>query len=451
MNTKNIMDRAIGLADLQNSGYITFEDKLYSLNESYRDVYEYVTKGDDDFFLKSATLDNTTIVVLDDNQYTIDLPTDFYKLRTITWDDNGTWREVPRFPINIRERITGFPSYRMQDGKIWVSGIATASASYPNLKIDYYPSAVDMTVPDAPLAYSALSIVPTSMAYTGVGRTIIYTTGSNIRAYSLDTLVDSLLYTSAGIADLGYLNGHIYFRKGGEVWRGSTDLVSTMVPAAITATAGAVVTTTLMWGYVYWSTATQCWRCNLDGTGPVLRQNVAINYVASWGIGIPNYGYINGAGTLIIDTGLSSGVAVSQIAGDNTYLYYRTPTGNVYRMLPTLVAGVYTSILLATDVAYMGVYGNHRLPIYTTDGKIYALSTYPPIDLTFNQNIAYEIMAYQCAIDFKRKNNSPPESIANLSTRLEALWSRFSSQRGADDYKPERIQNYYYNGASTWR
>ncbi len=34
MTTKDIVDRAVLLADLQNSGYITYEEKLASLNES---------------------------------------------------------------------------------------------------------------------------------------------------------------------------------------------------------------------------------------------------------------------------------------------------------------------------------------------------------------------------------------------------------------------------------
>jgi hypothetical protein len=116
-------------------------------------------------------------------------------------------------------------------------------------------------------------------------------------------------------------------------------------------------------------------------------------------------------------------------------------------MLPTLVAGVFTARLLATGVAYMGVYGDNRLPVFLTDGTIQALSTYPPMTLTFPANIAYEIMAYRCAADFKRKNGADATA---LLARSEELWGRFSSQKHADDYKPERIQNARYGSNSLW-
>jgi hypothetical protein len=182
MTTKDVIDRAIGLADLQNSEYITQADKTASLNESYRDIYERITKADDDFFLKSATLSTASIVIIDINQFTIDLPTDFFKLRTVNWDDNGQWREIGRFPINQRNRASSMPSYRLRGGKLWISGVSTVGTLAPTIRIDYYPEAEELTVPESPLLVPGLAVVPTSMCYTPNGRTIIYTTGSDIHA-----------------------------------------------------------------------------------------------------------------------------------------------------------------------------------------------------------------------------------------------------------------------------
>jgi hypothetical protein len=448
MTTKDVIDRAVLLADLQNSGYITFEDKTFSLNEAYRDVYEAITKGDDDWFIKSATLSVASIVVLDPNQFTIDLPADFLRMRSVSWLDNGLYREMTRFPMNLREAHTGVPAYRLREGKLWVTGLATSGVLTPTIRIDYYPAPAELTVPDAPLAYTGLSVVPTSMAYTATGRAIVYTIGLTIRAYSLDTGVDTLLYTGAAApSDVGYLAGFVYFKMSGEVWRGATNLTTLMVPAAITATMGAVVNHTLMWGFIYWSTAAQCWRANLDGAAPVLQIATPANYVAPWGLVMPLYAHITGAGLLEIDTGLATGIPATQIAGDTVAIYYRTTAGEVFRMLPTLVAGVYTTIRLATGVAYMGIYGDNRLPLFMTDGTIQALSTYPPVDLVFPQNITYEIMAYRCAADFKRKNGADATA---LLARSEELWTRFSSQKHADDYRPERIQNARYGSNSLW-
>ena len=447
MTTKDVIDRAVLLADLQNSGYITFEDKTFSLNEAYRDIYEEITKGDDDWFLESATLSAASIVILDQNQFTINLPDNFLRLRAASWLDNGTYREMARCPLNLRSMDTGVQAYRLRGGKMWIMGLSTSGTLAPTIRIDYYPAPVELTVPDAPLLFTGLSVIPTSMAYTSNGRTIIYTTGADIHAYSLDTGVDSTLFVAAGIKDLGYLNGFIYFVRAGEVWRGATNLTSVMVPVALTATGAAVVNHSLMWGFIYWSTAAQCFRANLDGTGPGAVLATPASYIAPWGIGMPLYGFIDGAGLLVIDTGLATGIAVSQLAGDNDHLFYRTPTGEVWWMLPTLTAGLFTAILLASGVAYMGVYADSRLPVYLNDGTIQALSTYPPVDLMFNQNITYEIMAYRCAADFKRKNGA---DAAALLARSAELWTRFSSQKHADDYRPERIQNARRGASTVW-
>lgn len=432
MNTKDIVDRAVGLADLQNSEYITHADKTASLNESYRDIYEAITKGNDDYFLKTATLSTATIVILDINQFTIDLPSDFFKLRTVNWSDNGTWRELPRFPINLRNRATTTPMYRLRDGKLWISGITTSGTLAPTISIDYYPEAETLTVPEAPLLVPGLAVAPTSMCYTPNGRTIVYTTGADIHAYSLDTLIDSTILVSAGIADLGYLNGYVYFRRAGDVWRGATTLTSVLVPVQLTVL-GTVLNTVLMWGYLYYSLAAASWRANLDGTGPVLQQAYPENYIASFGVASPSDAYISPGGVLTLAPAVSTGIAVARISGDNHYIYYLTPTGDVYRYGTT-------PILLASGVSYMGKVGGSRLPIYLADGTIQLLSTYPPIELQFNENVTYEIMAYQCAADFKRKNNADD---SKLLGRREELWSRFSSQIEADNYKPERIQNAY--------
>lgn len=447
MTTKDIIDRAVLLADLQNSEYITYQDKRMSLNESYRDIYEALTKADDDYFLKSATLSAASVVILNPNQFTIDLPSDFMRLRTVSWQDNGLWREMARSPINLRESNTGVPAYRLRDGKLWVIGLSTTVAPTPTIRIDYYPAAAELTVPEEPLLFTGLNVIPISMAYTANGRTIIYTTGTDIRAFSLDTGVDTLLYASAAVKDVGYLNGFVYFVKGGEVWRGATNLTTLMVPAAITATGAAVVNHTLMWNFIYWSTAAQCWRANLDGTAPVLRQATPVNYVAPWGLVMPLYGHISAASLLVIDAGVATGIQVTQIAGDTEHLFYRDTAGNVFWMLPTLTTGVFTAIRLARGVAYMGVYGDNRLPVWMNDGTIQALSTFPPADLLFNQNVTYEIMAYRCAADFKRKNNADASA---LLARSEELWTRFSTQKHADDYRPERIQNAKHGANSLW-
>jgi len=78
--------------------------------------------------------------------------------------------------------------------------------------------------------------------------------------------------------------------------------------------------------------------------------------------------------------------------------------------------------------------------------NIKAISTIDDTDLIYPINEANEMMAYQCAIDFKRKQAG---DVTELSIRLGQIQDRFISTLIRDDNEPERRGleqqlNYYY-------
>ena len=72
--SSDIIKRATQLADLENSDFISFSEKIALLNESYVKLYQIlVNKGDNNFIRLIKT--NSTI---------IELPPDFWQLKSVT-------------------------------------------------------------------------------------------------------------------------------------------------------------------------------------------------------------------------------------------------------------------------------------------------------------------------------------------------------------------------------
>ena len=75
MTSKQLADRALSLADLQNSIFITYQDIQNSLNESYRDVYSRITASGDDYFVTEYTVTITSAMLNGPFEYLVPLPT----------------------------------------------------------------------------------------------------------------------------------------------------------------------------------------------------------------------------------------------------------------------------------------------------------------------------------------------------------------------------------------
>ena len=67
--------------------------------------------------------------------------------------------------------------------------------------------------------------------------------------------------------------------------------------------------------------------------------------------------------------------------------------------------------------------------------NIKALSTYLDTEFSYPLNEAFEIMAYQSAIDYKRKAEG---DTTQLEQRLNSIWARFDFVLNRDSGKPER-------------
>lgn len=129
----DIIKRALQLADLENSDFISFSEKLALLNESYQQLYQKGINKDVNAFVKYIHTQNTAIT----------LPRDFYQLKAVNIDKNGYLEPVLRRPAN---QSTHDISYEIINNTLKINGYAGCG----DICIEYYPLPLSLTFPNVP-------------------------------------------------------------------------------------------------------------------------------------------------------------------------------------------------------------------------------------------------------------------------------------------------------------
>lgn len=133
----DIIKRAMQLADLENSDFISFSEKLALLNESYQQLYQKGINKDTNAFVKYIHTQNTAIT----------LPRDFYQLKAVNVDKNGYLEPVLRRPAN---QSTHDLSYEILNNTLKINGYAGCG----DICIEYYPLPLSLTFPNVPKSIS---------------------------------------------------------------------------------------------------------------------------------------------------------------------------------------------------------------------------------------------------------------------------------------------------------
>jgi hypothetical protein len=130
------------------------------------------------------------------------------------------------------------------------------------------------------------------------------------------------------------------------------------------------------------------------------------------------------------------------LANDGSNLYVLDDSGNVWVYPVPSFGTLGTGTIIATGVVdQIGEWVNNRLPITFGEAQqLFAYSTNINFDFSTYLNIVPELMSYSCAIDFKRKQNGDPTL---LQARRAELWKRMDDVVRKDEYRFERIANYY--------
>jgi len=122
MNTSasQLITRALGISDLVNATNITQNDKVNSLNESYKDLYNLILDSDDDYYvtetviaITSAMLNTTSIGQY--FEYNVPVPSDAMRIRYIDYINGTQWGAMVIYPLSMKDFAPGAPMYRWRN------------------------------------------------------------------------------------------------------------------------------------------------------------------------------------------------------------------------------------------------------------------------------------------------------------------------------------------------
>jgi len=429
MNSREIVLRARSLADLVNSDFITIDDEVSSLWESWKDIYSKITDSSDDYFISSIIIDTAgNTVQLGTNEWELILPNNIYKIRFVNYY-NGRWISMDKFNTNQRNRVTFAPQYRWRGNKLWIIGNSLPG----QIRIDYYPAPIKPSIPEAdynyclsyPL-YNRSGISNLSFTRT-INSTQTEPTDYLFYIYNNDIFVESTLlqtkvtlYSAATApTNLVYNLGYLYWIDAGNIYRAPTDFTSTLVPVAITATSD-IISFTISNGEIYFTNAIETNKCTLTGTDTTQVYNYQTSNV--YLIGLDVY-YIDT--DILYKNAISTGLSALSIYSDGVHLYRLDSAGVLYK----------DDEILRLSISTIGIGGDEFIPIINTSLNIKAISTLDNTEFDYPINEANEIMAYQSAIDYKRKQNADTTALIG---RLTEIWDRFMDVLKRDEGLPER-------------
>jgi len=452
MKVSQIVSRARSIAALPETEAISHDDELASVNASWRDLYARILESNDDFILTTRVIALTPAMLVGTNEYRVPLPADFYRLRTVDYrDGTGEWKSMDKFPPTARNDLPSSPYYRFDGTSLWILG-----ARFSDVRLRYYPPSEELTHPETDLEYATGATPltfptitdPVHVAYHNTGCYI--EGGTDITAGSIDDNTDAtpvVLFGSLGATNLVYYKGYLYWLEAADIWRAPTDLVTApLVPVNVTGT-GTVTSFSVFHDHLYYCDAGSMFIDDLGGGAPVLLLAAAGTWLTLAG---GTVFYVDAGNLRVIPTAALVLAGVTACVSDGMDLYVLTATGEL-RRLTMAGAAIVTNTLVREDVAAIGPWADHRIPLLTGESqKMLAISDYPDSDITYPAEVVYEIIEYQAAIDFCSKTG---RDFSALKARLgmpadesptgkaTGLWARMDKAVKRDDYRPQRIGN----------
>jgi len=158
-----IIAHARSIANVPNTSFFTATDALYSINESYKDLYSILTRENDDFFCTVVTVATSSMTAdtTREHVYKYTLPATFYRLRLLQQHQGQQWVGATKLTLEQFGNSGQTPGYRFVAGELWIYDPSTPST----YQIWYYPNPVAITVsPDVDIVYPG-TLVPEIMSY----------------------------------------------------------------------------------------------------------------------------------------------------------------------------------------------------------------------------------------------------------------------------------------------
>lgn len=495
MNTTSseIITRALGISDLVNATNISYNDKVRSLNEGYRDIYNLLLDSNDDYYVTEivipiipAYLNQTSIGQY--YEYNVPMPVDVERLRYVDYTGNNNWAPMSKYPMNIKDMNPGQPYYRWRNGNLNIigGGYGTALAS---IRVGYYPTRKALSLPGnstnigstLPLATRTALVSPDftgtyvsggniNTANGSVGR-VVYYNGTSIVSEDEDLGTITTLYTGVGISQVKYYQGYVFFLQAGSLYRFYSDLTAVGVPTLIVTpgvapTEFGILIPTVANTPVNYNPPYLLWTSDMSTFSSIYTvAGALVNTVAQ---GYRSFFTCQGfffavspAGVLYKFTGttftIASGIVIPYTTtildawSDGVAIYFTENFTSklVKGRLNTALTAFDTTVVLADDIYIQNFWNvdNGMATYYRTDLVWVSISLEEDTIITYPNNAVYELISYQCAIDFIAKQKG---DATQVQARYASTYNSLKDSLIRDDYQVERIQSDGFYSNNGW-
>lgn len=413
-NASDIIKRATQLADIENSDFISFAEKIALLNEAYQTIYQKgINKGNNSF----VRYINTTNKV-------IQLPPDFYQLKAVTLSHNKDVKVIMRRPANESLNIL---SYDIINNILQINGETMGGT----ICVEYFPTPVTLTFPNVDKQLeleNVLDMHKDIYLYK-------YNTDNDIIIRSLsDTEFSDTLLNS----DYDGIAGNLIHMEDDYITfsNGARQLLYNVNTGEITTTNNKVV---------IWKNMTLM----LDGNELKLPSGLGIGETIDISLDSSNIAVLSLDKKHYVGQNYNSGLYIDGVHqefaatkmfyyNDLVYLSNGTNYLSVYDFTNATAKNTLMdrSVISIADIDDNTGYGYLGLKM-----KRYALvSFYDDTQLNFPNNTYFVFMSYLLALAFKSKQGSDISQLAGLTEQAE---NTFYDTLTVDDWNSVRITNVY--------
>ena len=445
-NVKDIIRKAEQFSDLENSSFLTWNEKMTRLNDAYTTLYQTVINHNDKYFYKSFTLNNVKSSI-DGQPASYALPSDFYQLASIT--------TIPDCTAILRKSATESEKclrYDIVGGNLLIYGYCVS-----NINISYWPIPGTLTFKNDDVKIDA------SFTYLDCcNDNYLYKNGQEVYVYNINTSASTLLYTvptgnTLSNAKIGINN--IVLVCGTSDSKIFTVYIDSKNYSNITTSSS--ISTPLSFGLVkaekkayfrntntvssyYWM-PTYSQQIDFTISLPTVSSSLFTYGLFGHTITLDEnnipYWFNTEAGSIVFGstaTVYKDGVVSNVVEFENGDLYYDdAKTGKIYCNTSVVDSNDSNRYLLGINKVDCDT--GYGLTVLRSDGY-YIISPFANTELNYPSTFYFTYLAYMLAIQFKTKQNADVTLLTNEASSAE---TRYYDSLDNDSNANYRIKNDY--------
>lgn len=411
----DIIKRATQLADLENSEFISFSEKIALLNEAYQQLYQKgINKGNNSF-----------VRYINTRNKVITLPRDFYQLKAVTISNPaGDVQVINKRPANASFNVL---SYEIINNTLQINGETSGNS----ICVEYFPTPATLTFPNKDkqlemenvldmhkdiymYKYSTDNdIIIRSLTDSEFADTIANSDYAGIASYLIHMEDDYITFSNSAIQILYNVN--------------TGDVMTTNKPVVI------------------WNNMTLL----LNGTDLELPSGRAIGETLDLDLASCTINILSKDKQHVVGQNYNAGLFIDGVHQDfnATKMYYYNDM--VYLSDGTNYLQVYyfdtqraeNTIVDRNIVSIADIDDNTGYGYLGLKMKKYALvSFYDDTEMNFPNNTYFVLISYLLALAFKAKQGSDTTQLLGLTEQAE---NAFYDTLAVDDWNSVRVTNVY--------